>query len=119
MDALSSKTVASLSEEEEKYKEEILRYLKEDGKIYDDVRRYLERKRVKLGISVERASEIEQELLPSYTEEELEYIEIYKDIVVNGEVNSRLRRILDRERDSLGISKERCIELEKQLNKNN
>lgn len=115
MDALSSKTVASLSEEEEKYKEEILRYLKEDGKIYDDVRRYLERKRVKLGISVERASEIEQELLPSYTEEELEYIEIYKDIVVNGEVNSRLRRILDRERDSLGISVERCVELENSI----
>lgn len=115
MDALSSKVVASLSDEEEKYKEEILFCLEEDGKISDDDRRYLERKRVKFGISVERASEIEQELLPSYTEEELEYIETYKEIVGNGEVTPRQRRMLDRERDSLGISVERCVELEKNI----
>ena len=107
--------VASLSDEEEKYKEEIRFCLEEDGKISDDDRRYLERKRVKFGISVERASEIEQELLPSYTEEELEYIETYKEIVGDGEVTPRQRRMLDRERDSLGISEERCVELEKNI----
>lgn len=115
MDALSPKAVASLSDEEEKYKEEIRFCLEEDGKISDDDRRYLERKRVKFGISVERASEIEQELLPSYTEEELEYIETYKEIVGDGEVTPRQRRMLDRERDSLGISEERCVELEKNI----
>ena len=114
MDILSPKPILQFTQEEEKYKT-ILLDLEEDGKISDDDRRYLERKRIKFGISVERASEIEKELLPSYTEEELEYIEIYKEIAGNGEVTPKRRKILDRERDSLGISKERCTELEKNI----
>lgn len=117
MDILSPKPIPQFTPEEEKYKEEILFCLEEDGKISDDDRRYLERKRVKFGISVDRASEIEQELLPSYTEEELEYIETYKEIVSDGEVTPRQRRMLDRERDFLGISKERCEELERSIKK--
>ena len=115
MDILSPKPIPQFTPEEEKYKEEILFCLEEDGKISDDDRRYLERKRVKFGISVDRASEIEQELLPSYTEEELEYIETYKEIVSDGEVTPRQRRMLDRERDSLGISPKRCEELERSI----
>lgn len=114
-DALSPKSAPLFTPEEDKYKKEIEYFIKEDGKISDDCRRYLERKRIKFGISVERASEIEQELLPSYTEEELEYIETYKEIVGDGEVTPRQRRMLDRERDSLGISEERCVELEKNI----
>lgn len=114
MDILSPKPILQFTQEEEKYKT-ILLDLEEDGKISDDDRRYLERKRIKFGISVERASEIEKELLPSYTEEELEYLEIYKEIAGNGEVTPKRRKILDRERDSLGISKERCTELEKNI----
>lgn len=114
IDILSPKPILQFTQEEEKYKT-ILLDLEEDGKISDDDRRYLERKRIKFGISVERASEIEKELLPSYTEEELEYIEIYKEIAGNGEVTPKRRKILDRERDSLGISKERCTELEKNI----
>ena len=117
MGILSPTPIPKFTPEEEKYKEEILFCLEEDGKISDDDRRYLERKRVKFGISVDRASEIEQELLPSYTEEELEYIEIYKEIAGNGEVTPKRRRILDRERESLGISKERCTELERNIKK--
>lgn len=115
MDVLCPKPIPQFTQEEEKYKEEILFCLEEDGKISDDDRRYLERKRIKFGISVERASEIEKELLPSYTEEELEYIETYKEIVSDGEITPRIRRMLDRERDSLGISEERCVELEKRI----
>lgn len=117
METLSSKPVSHFTPEEEKYKEEILFCLEEDGKISDDDRRYLERKRIKFGISVERASEIEKELLPSYTEEELEYIETYKEIESDAEITPRQRRMLDRERDSLGISKERCEELERSIKK--
>lgn len=111
-DTLCSKPVPRFTQEEENYMEEILFCLEEDGKISDDDRRYLERKRIKFGISVERASEIEKNLLPSYTEEELEYIETYKEIVGEGEVTPRQRRMLDRERESLGISEERAKEIE-------
>lgn len=119
MEALSPQvdTIMPLSNEEEKYKEEILFCLEENGNISEEDRRYLERKRVKFGISIERALEIEKELLPSYTEEELEYIETYKEIVGDGEVTPRQRRMLDRERDSLGISEERCVDLENSLKK--
>ena len=110
-DGLSPKSAPQLTLEEEKYKEEIKDFI-EDGKIPDDCRKYLERKRIKFGISVERALEIEKEILPSYTEEEMEYIETYKEIVSDGEVTPRQRRMLERERESLGISKERCTELE-------
>ena len=111
MDALSPKSAPQLTLEEEKYKEEIKDFI-ENGKIPDDCRKYLERKRIKFGISVERALEIEKEILPSYTEEELEYIETYKVIVSDDEVTPKQRKILERERESLGISKERCAELE-------
>ena len=115
IDALSPKSAPQFTPEEEKYKEEI-EYFIEDGKIPDDCRRYLERKRIKFGISVERALEIEKEILPSYTEEELEYIETYKVIVSDDEVTPKQRKILERERESLGISKERCAELERSIN---
>lgn len=114
-DALSPKSAPLFTPEEDKYKKEIEYFIKEDGKISDDCRRYLERKRIKFGISVERALEIEKEIQPSYTEEELEYIETYKDIVSDDEVTPKKRKILERERESLGISKERCVELEKNI----
>ena len=116
-DALSPKSAPLFTPEEDKYKKEIEYFIKEDGKISDDCRRYLERKRIKFGISVERALEIEKEIQPSYTEEELEYIDTYKDIVGDDEVTPKKRKILERERESLGISKERCVELEKGLKK--
>lgn len=101
-----------LSSNEEMYKEEILFCLEDDGIIDSDERKLLERKRVRFGISEERAIEIEQMCVPSYTEEEKEYIEIYQELCADGEITERKRRMLERECQSLGISEERAKELE-------
>ena len=103
-----------LTDNEEKYKEEVLFYLEDDGIIDDEERRFLERKRVRLGISEDRAKKIEEECMSQLTSEEKEYLESLKEL---GEVdlqNPRIRRMLDHERDDLGISEERALELEKQ-----
>lgn len=101
-----------LTPNEERYKDEILFFLEDGGVISSDERVLLERKRVRFGIAEERAKEIEQMCCPSLTEAELEYIDIYKELCADGEMTDRRRRMLDRERDDLGISEQRAKELE-------
>ena len=104
---------ANLSASEQQYKDEILFCLEDGGSISDDDRKYLERKRVKFGISLERAAEIEKSCAPQLTDSEKEYLETFKEMTGGKEMTERIRRILDRERESLGITKERAGELEK------
>lgn len=101
----------SLSDAEEKYKEEVL-FILEDGLISDTERRFLERKRLKLGLSEEQAARVESMCFPSLTDAEKEYMEFYKEIVGEDEVTERKRRMLNREADSLGITQERALQLE-------
>lgn len=106
--------IPQFSETEQKYKEEILFCLEEDGVITEQDRKYLERKRVKLGISEKRANEIEAMLCnKTLSEDEQDYLDYYKELCEDGEISDRARRLLDRERDSLGISPSRASELEK------
>jgi hypothetical protein len=104
-----------LAPNEAKYKEEVL-FLLEEGAIDAEGRKLLERKRVRWEISEERANELEQMCSSSsdadYTNEEKEYIEIYQELSADGEMTDRKRRMLDRERDLLGISQDRAKELE-------
>lgn len=100
-----------LNPAEEKYKEEVI-FVLEDGVIGDAERRLLERKRQKFGVSEERAKLIEESCAPSLSEEETEYIEIYKDMLEDGEISERRRKILNKEAESLGISQSRAVELE-------
>jgi len=106
-----SSSALVLSPAEEKYKEEVL-FMLEDGEIDESARRMLERKRVKFGVSEERAMLIESQLQPQLSEDEKEYVEIFKELCVDGEVSPRVRKMLDREADSLGISRERAAQLE-------
>ena len=110
----SQKPQKELIDNEEKYKEEVLFYLEDNGSITDIERRFLEKKRVRLGVSEERAKEIEEECMPQLTSEEKEYIEALKELGDADLQNPRIRRMLDHERDDLGISEERALELEKQ-----
>lgn len=103
----------TLTPEEEKYKEEILFCLEESDTITDDDRKYLERKRKRFGISEEKAKEIEQQIAPSLKENEKEYLETYKELASSGTLTDRSRRLLERERESLNLSKERAAEIEK------
>ena len=49
------------------------------------------------------------------TEEEKEYIEIYKDMLEDGEISERRRKILNKEAESLGIPHSRVNELEEMV----
>lgn len=105
-----------LTAEEEKYKDEILFCLEDNGIITEDDRKFLERKRKKFNISEDRAKEIERELIPSLNEDEKEYLETFKEFS-STTITDRIRRLLERERESLNISKERAEEIEKMVNK--
>ena len=113
---ISPQKVSSLqlSPGEEKYKEEVL-FVLEDGVIGDAERRLLERKRQKYCVSEERAKLIEESCVPSLSEEEKEYIEIYKDMLEDGEISERRRKILNKEAESLGIPQSRVKELEEMV----
>ena len=104
-----------LSELELAYKEEIEFCLEDNSEIDAHSRKFLERKRQKLGLSESRAQEIEDIVkasMVSYTDEEKEYMEILDDIIEDGTIPDNVRRLLERERKSLGISEERAKELE-------
>ena len=107
---------ASLSASEQQYKDEILFCLEDGGSISGDDRKYLERKRIKFGISPERAAEIENSCVPQLTDEEKECLETFKEMTEGKEMTDRIRRILERERESLGITKERAMEIEQMSN---
>lgn len=110
--AVNSEIQIDLTGTEQLYKEEILFCLEDNGTISDDDRRYLERKRKKFGITEDRAKEIEHLCVPTLSDNEKEYIEAFKELSDNGKVTERGRKLLERERESLGISKERAMELE-------
>lgn len=103
----------SLTEEEVEYLDEIKACLEEGGEISPKERRLLNRLRERLGITEERAEELEASLLePELTEEEKEYLDEYKACIEEGELSPKEIRLLNRLRMSLGISEERAKELE-------
>ena len=106
---------SELSEDELAYKEEVEFCLEDAPEIDAHSRKFLERKRQKLGLSETRAQEIENMVkasLESFTDEEKEYMEALDDVIEDGAVPNNVRRLLERERKSLGISEERAKELE-------
>jgi len=96
------------------YKQEVLLIL-QDGSIGDVERKFLERKRTKLGLTKEQAQKIEASCTVSLTDDEQEYVSIYRDLVEDGEPTGRLRKMLDREAEALGLSPERVSEIERTL----
>ena len=107
---------SQLTEDEQSYAEEV-KFCLEDGAIGDKERRFLERMRTKLGISPERAAEIEKSLQrPQLTEDEQEYLDAVKEEIVDGVIPDSSRRLLSRLRRSMNISEERAKEIENYLN---
>ena len=100
---------------EEEYLDTVRGCLEEDFVISPRERRLLNRIREQLGISEERAAELEASLMNcQLTEEEQEYLDEYKTCLEeDGEITPKTRRMLDRFRKSLGISEERTLEIEK------
>ena len=106
---------SELSEDELAYKEEVEFCLEDAPEIDAHSRKFLQRKRQKLGISEARAKEIEDMVTASqlsFTDEEKEYMEALDDVIEDGAIPNNVCRLLERERRSLGISEERAKELE-------
>ena len=103
----------TMTGDEKEYLEEVKACLEEDSEISPKERRLLNRLRERLGISEERAAELEATLQSiQLTDDEKEYMEEYKACLEEGEISSKERRLLDRLRDKLSISKERAKEIE-------
>lgn len=115
IDSIDQSLNSELSEDEIAYKEEVEFCLEDASEIDAHSRKFLERKRQKLGLSETRAQEIEDMVkasLVSFTDEEKEYMEALDDVIEDGVIPDNVRRLLERERKSLGISEERAKELE-------
>jgi tetratricopeptide (TPR) repeat protein len=108
-------TSSTSNKAEEEYLEEIKFMLEDDGVIDDKERSILERFRERKGISKERAIELEKNLLSfgDLSEDEKEYLEEFQEILNDGEITEKERRILSRMANRLGISETRVVELEK------
>lgn len=84
-----------------------------DGDISERDRKMLEKLRVRLGITEERAKELEEACLnPQLSEDEKEYLEMCKEYAADGEISDRDRKMLNKMRDRMGISEERAKEIE-------
>ena len=100
---------------ENEYLEEVKQCIT-NGSISQSERRLLDKLRDKLGITSTKAKELEDSLIQrQLTPEEREYVEEYRAVSVNGEVNEKERRLLDKLRRVLGLSEERAKALESEL----
>lgn len=104
---------AVTNDAEQEYLDELKEVLA-DGEITPRERRLLEKIRVQLGISTERAQQLEQSVTsPALSEEELEYLNEYREIIADGEISARDQRFLDKLKKTNGISDQRALEIEK------
>lgn len=101
-----------ISASELEYLEELKECLA-DGEIGPRERRLLDKIRLKLDITEERAQELEASLAnPVLTEEEKEYLNEFRECSTDGTVSDKERRLLEKVRKMLGISEERAKEIE-------
>ena len=98
--------------EEQKYLDNLKEFFEDDAEITSRERKILDRIRQSLGISEERAAELEASLAPQLTEDEQEYLEMYHEYAEKGEISEKERRRLDKFAAALGISDERKREIE-------
>jgi len=87
-----------------------------DGPLIASTRRILDRQRIKLGISSERAAQLEQSINQSHlSDDEKGYMQDFEDCFADGVISDSERRILERRREKLGISEDRTAELEQMI----
>lgn len=110
----SASIVLSLTADEQEYLDTLNEFL--DDELSERERRMLERMRINLNISKERAKELEASLKkPQLSEDEQEYLEMYEEFVEDGIISEKARKRLEKFRVAYGISEERAKELEKLL----
>lgn len=97
-----------LSITEQEYVEMFKEYIA-DGEIADRERKLLDKYRSRLGISEDRARELEGFYSrPQLTNDEQEYLEMYIEYAADEEISERDRKMLNKMRVRMGISEERA-----------
>ena len=113
--SISKNSTDVSSEAEDEYMVE-LKECYADGEISDRERRLLEKLRKSLGISEERAKVLEAMCNPSaLTEEEEEYANELREVLTDGVITPKERRLLTKLAKSLNISEQRAAEIERML----
>ena len=102
-----------ITAEEQEYLDSLKDFLEDDAEITPRERKMLDRIRQSLGISEERAAELEASLKPQLTEDEQDYLDMYREYAEKGEISDKERRKLDKYAQALGIESDRSKELEK------
>ena len=114
---LDNKTVESdnsLTDSEQEYLDNLKELLEDGAEITPRERKMLNRIRQTLGISEERAKELEDSMVVSQlTEDEQEYLEMYREYAEDGVIDEKERRRLDKFASGLGISNDRKVMIEK------
>ena len=112
-DQLSEATSSSYSDAEQEYLDNIKEFLEDDAEVTPRERKMLDCIRQRLGITEERAKELEASLsAPQLTEDEQEYLDMYREYAEEGDITEKARRRLDKFAAALGISEDRINELE-------
>ncbi len=108
-----NKKISKFDSNEQEYLDNLKEFLEDDAEITPRERKMLDRIRQSLGISEERAKELEASLSqPKLTDDEQEYLDMYKEYAEEGEITEKMRRRLDKFASALGISEERKIDIE-------
>ena len=101
-----------LTSEEQEYVDALKEYLS-DGEISERERKMLDRVRKALGITEDRAAQLESGLnQPTLSDDEKEYLEAYREYLVDGAIDDKSRKRLEIFRKGLGLSEERAKEME-------
>ena len=104
---------SSITDAEQEYLDNIREFLEDDAEITPREHKMLDRIRQKLGISEERAKELEASLAKTQlTEDEQEYLDMYREYAEKGSVTEKERRRLDKFATAMGIQEKRMRELE-------
>lgn len=104
--------LTSYSSNEQEYLENLKEFIDDKTGITERERKMLDRIRQSLGISEERAVELEASLSPKMTDDEKEYLDMYREYAEKGEILEKERRRLDKFAQALGIESGRIKELE-------
>lgn len=107
-----SKVSAKLTTNEQEYIDSLKDFLEDDTEITPRERKMLDRICLSLGISKERAAELEASLKPQLTEDEQGYLEMFWEYAERGELTEKERRRLDKFAAALGIDENRIKEIE-------
>lgn len=114
VDECEQEKSAELTDAEQEYLDNLKEFLEDDAEITSRERKMLDKIRQKLGITEERANELEASLSePQLTEDEREYLDMYREYAEEGVITDKARRRLDKFANALGITDERVKEIEK------